>query len=248
MTPDPERMAYWLLKPLNQAVREFGMLADGDRVAVALSGGKDSLSLLRLLDLRRRSVPERYELTAVHVLGDGSGALQPHPPLAAWLEANGYECHFEPFVLAQDETLPLGCQRCTWNRRKILFETAQRLGCNVVAFGHQADDLAQTTLLNLLYHGAAETMAPRRDFFEGQIRAVRPLCTIPEADLRRYARACDFPPPPPACPQAETSRRRLAADLLHQALRATPAARTNLLRAGIRYLNAARPNTGQAKR
>lgn len=236
MSPGPERMAYWLLKPFNQAVREFGMLADGDRVAVALSGGKDSLSLLRLLDLRRRSAPERYELTVIHVLGDGSEPLQPHPPLADWLEANGYACRFEPFTLSPDETLPMGCQRCTWNRRKILFEAARRLGCNVVAFGHHADDLAQTTLLNLLYHGAAETMAPRRDFFDGQIRAVRPLCYIPEADLRRFARASGFPPPPPACPQADTSRRRLAADLLRQAQRAAPAARTNLLRAGLRYL------------
>jgi tRNA 2-thiocytidine biosynthesis protein TtcA len=247
MNSTPERLAYWLLKPLNQAVREFRMLADGDRVAVALSGGKDSLSLLRLLDLRRRIVPERYELTAIHVSGDGSGPLQPHPPLAAWLEANGYDCHFEPFILAQDESLPLGCQRCTWNRRKILFQTAQRLGCNVVAFGHHADDLAQTTLLNLLYNGAAETMAPRRDFFDGQIRAIRPLCYIPESDLRRFARACDFPPPPPACPLAETSRRRLAAELLRQALRASPAARTNLLRAGLKYLNTARPDPDQAE-
>ena len=246
MSSSPDTQAYWLLKPFNRAVREFGMLADGDRVAVALSGGKDSLSLLRLLDLRRRSVPERYEITAIHVLGDGSGALQPHPPLADWLAANGYYCHFEPFTLAQDESLPLGCQRCTWNRRKILFTAAQRLGCNVVAFGHHADDLAQTTLLNLLYNGVAETMAPRREFFDGQIRAIRPMCYIPETDLRRFARACDFPPAPPACPQAETSRRHLAADLLRQALRASPAARTNLLRAGIKYLNAARQNTDQA--
>jgi tRNA 2-thiocytidine biosynthesis protein TtcA len=248
MSSTPERLAYWLLKPLNQAVREFGMLADGDRVAVALSGGKDSLSLLRLLDWRRRSAPERYELTAIHVLGDGSGPLRPHLPLVDWLEANGYACLFEPFALAEDECLPLGCQRCTWNRRKILFETARRLGCNVVAFGHHADDLAQTTLLNLIYNGAAETVAPRRDFFDGQIRAIRPLCYIPEADLRHFARACDFPPAPPACPQAETSRRRLAAELLRQALRASPAARTNLLRAGIKYMNTAPPNTDLAKR
>jgi tRNA 2-thiocytidine biosynthesis protein TtcA len=212
------------------------MLADGDRVAVALSGGKDSLSLLRLLDLRRRVVPERYELLAVHVLGDGSGALLPHAPLADWLAASGYEHHFVPFSLPEGEDLPLDCQRCSWNRRRALFEAARRLGCNVVAFGHHADDLAQTTLLNLLYNGVAETMAPRRDFFDGQIRVIRPLCYIPETDLRRFARTSDFPPAPQACPQAETSRRRLAADLLRQALRASPAARTNLLRAGIKYL------------
>jgi tRNA 2-thiocytidine biosynthesis protein TtcA len=236
MAADANRLAYWLLKPINQAVREFQMIADGDRVAVALSGGKDSLSLLRLLDLRRRSVPERYELVAVHVLGDGSGALAPHPPLLEWLQAGGYEDHLESFNLPPGEALPLSCERCSRNRRRILFEAARRLRCNVVAFGHHADDLAQTTLLNLLYNGAAETMAPRRDFFDGLLRAVRPLCYVPEADLRRFARACDFPPPPPVCPVSPASRRQTAKELLAQALRASPAARTNLLRAGLKYM------------
>jgi tRNA 2-thiocytidine biosynthesis protein TtcA len=236
MSQDPDRLAYWLLKPVNQAIREYAMIGEGDRVAVALSGGKDSLSLLRLLDLRRRSVPEHYELLALHVLGDGSGPLCPHAPLADWLAASGYEHHFVPFALPEGEALPLDCQRCAWNRRRTLFEAARRRGCNVVAFGHHADDLAQTTLLNLIYNGTAESMAPRREFFEGAIRAIRPLCYLPEASLRRFARACGFPPPPPACPRSATSRRRLAAELLRQALRASPAARTNLLRAGLKNL------------
>ena len=67
MSSDVERLAYWLLKDVNKAIRGYHMIADGDRVAVALSGGKDSLSLLRLLDLRRRGAPERYELAAIHV-------------------------------------------------------------------------------------------------------------------------------------------------------------------------------------
>ena len=236
MPPSPDRLAYWLLKPVNQANREFGMIASGDRVAVALSGGKDSLSLLRLLDERRRSVPERYELVALHVLGDGSGPCQPHPPLVAWLQASGYEHSLVPFSLPEDEPPPLDCQRCTHHRRRALFFAAQQAGCNVVAFGHHADDLAQTTLLNLIYNGAAETMAPRRDYFEGALRLIRPLCYIPEASLRRFAMACSFPLPPPACPRAEASRRRLAAELLRQAQHAAPAARTNLLRAGLKGL------------
>jgi len=85
-------------------------------------------------------------------------------------------------------------------------------------------------------------MAPRRNYFDGLLRVIRPLCYLPEADLRRYARACGFPPPPPACPQSASSRRRLAADLLRQALHAAPAARTNLLRAGIRYLKITSPD------
>jgi tRNA 2-thiocytidine biosynthesis protein TtcA len=225
-------MAYWLLKTVNRAVREFGMLTDGDRVAVALSGGKDSLGLLRLLQARRRSAPERYELLALHVLGDGRGPLELPAALAAWCRAEGVELHAVDFGLGEQESLPLSCERCSRLRRKALFEAARATGCNVVALGHHADDLAQTTLMNLIYHGAAETMAPRRDFFDGALRVIRPLCYVTEGELRRFARACGFPPGPPPCPQAAGSKRHLAAELLAQAVKASPSARTNLIRAG----------------
>lgn len=229
-----DRLAYWLLKDVNRAIRDYAMLQDGDRVAVALSGGKDSLSLLRLLDVRRRAAPERYDLCAIHVIGDARGPATPvHQPLLDWLTASGVEHLVAPLYLAADEALPLGCQRCTWNRRRTLFEAAQQLGCNVVAFGHHADDLAQTTLLNLFTGGRVETMAPRRDYFDGALRLIRPLCHTQESELRRFARACDFPPPPADCPASSGSRRRQAADLLRQAERDFPHAGVNLLRAGL---------------
>src|SRR5512142_745573 len=112
MPSNPDRLAYWLLKDVNRAIRDFHMIADGDRVAVAVSGGKDSLSLLRLLDLRRKQVPERYELTAIHVIGDARGPGAPaHAPLLDWLRESGYEYAVEPLLLPEGEPLPLGCQR-----------------------------------------------------------------------------------------------------------------------------------------
>lgn len=235
MTPNADRLAYWLLKDVNRAIRDFEMIQDGDRVAVAVSGGKDSLSLLRLLEARRTQVPERYTLFAIHIQGDARGPeTPPHPPLLDWLRESGFPYVVEPPRLPDGETLPLGCQRCTWNRRRVLFETAQRLGCNVVAFGHHADDLAQTTLLNLLYHGRVETMSPRRDYFDGVLRLVRPLCYLAESDVRRFARACGFPPPPEDCPQSDHSKRKLARDLLKQAEKGCKDARINLLRAGLK--------------
>jgi tRNA 2-thiocytidine biosynthesis protein TtcA len=230
----PERLAYWLLKTINPAIREWNMIADGDRVAVAVSGGKDSLSLLRLLDLRRAAVPERYELAALHVPGDANGpAAAAHAPLLEWLAARGYETIIAPFNLTEGEALPIDCPRCTRLRRKALFEAAHSAGCRVVAFGHHADDLAQTTLLNLLYHGRAETMPPVRDYFDGAVRLIRPLCFTREKDIRRFARACDFPPPPPACPLGDRTRRQLARDLLAQAEEQARDAVKNLCKAGL---------------
>lgn len=221
------------------------MIRDGDRVAVAVSGGKDSLTLLRLLDSRRANALERYEIAVVHVTGDSRGPAEAfHAPLRDWLDANGYEYRAVPMHLQPGEPVPLKCQRCTRYRRRTLFETAASLGCNVVAFGHHADDLAQTTLLNLLYQSRVETMAPQREYFNGVLRTVRPLCFVSEKEIARFARLNDFPPPPPDCPQAEQSRRKLIRSLIRQAEAGCPSVRANLLKAGLRYM---KENDGKEK-
>lgn len=245
MTTTPDRQAYWLLKDVNRAIREFDMIRGGERVAVALSGGKDSFSLLRLLDLRRKSVPEPFDLVAIHVNGDGRGVWDaPYPPLLEWLEQSGIPYRIQPLTLPDGEPLPMDCRRCTWNRRRALFEAAQAEGCRTIAFGHHADDLAQTTLLNLLYHGAVETMAPVRSYFDGALRVIRPLCYVDEKDLRRFARANDFPPPPPLCPRAGTSRRKFVADLIDAAQKGAKDAKINLLRAGLKNTCGELPSPG----
>jgi len=219
MPTDPERLAYWLLKDINKAIRDFEMIQDGDRIGVAVSGGKDSLSLLRLLDWRRKSAPQQYELVALHIIGDARGPGCPsHPELLAWLENSGYPFTVEPVIIPEDESLLMNCQRCTHNRRRTLFQTMKDMGCNVIAFGHHADDLAQTTLLNLLYGGRLETMTPMRDYFDGQLRLIRPLCYTREKELRRFFRANpDFPSHPPECPLSDDTRRQRAEELIQQA-------------------------------
>jgi len=230
----PERLAYFIIKALNRAVRQFDMLRDGDRVAVAVSGGKDSLALVRLLQTHRRSFAKRYTLAAVHVRGDATGITPPHPPLEEWLAGQDIPYRIVEPELKETDAPPLTCQRCTWLRRKAIFLTAAGLGCNVVAFAHHADDAAQTTLLNLLYGGDVRTVQPAADYFGGQIRLIRPFIYVPESELARFAQACGFPPPPPACPQAVGSRRRLIADMLKLLGRDyLRQARANLIRAGL---------------
>lgn len=232
--PTPERLAYFLLKSVNEAVREFDMLRAGDRVAVAVSGGKDSLTLLRLLQTHRLSFEKRYTVAAIHVRGDATGVTAPHAPLEEWLAGQGVPLRMVEPEARADEALPLSCQRCTWLRRKALFEAADALDCNVIAYAHHADDAAQTTLLNLLYGGNLRTLQPVADYFGGRFRLIRPLIYTPESELARFARACNFPPPPPACPRAGVSRRKVIADMLKLLGRDyLTQARPNLIRAGL---------------
>jgi tRNA 2-thiocytidine biosynthesis protein TtcA len=230
-----DRQAFFILKKLGAAVREFDMIREDDRIAVAVSGGKDSLGLLRLLQAYRRSAGMRFELAVVHVLGDATGVIALHPPLGEWLADEKVPCRVVLPDLAADDELPLTCQRCTWLRRKAIFQAADALGCNVVAFAHHADDAAQTTLLNLLYGADVRTLAPSADYFEGRFRLIRPLIYVPETDLTRFARASRFPPAPPACPRSDKSRRRRVAEMLKLLGRDyLTQARPNLIRAGLR--------------
>ena len=154
MDAQAQRLASFLVKKLNKAVYDFGMIDDRDRIAVALSGGKDSYSLLQMLIYRQGTVPERYSVVALHVVGDARGPDMPADnQMEGWLRAVGVEHLIRRTRLAESEQLPMPCERCTWNRRRTLFEMARELGCNKLAFGHQLDDLAQTVLLNLMYHG-----------------------------------------------------------------------------------------------
>ncbi len=231
------RRGYFLLQKVNRAIRAFDMIRAGDRVAVAVSGGKDSLSLLTLLRLRQQRTGQHYELCAIHVQGDARGPLPPHPALIAWLEEQAYSFRVAPLDLPPDEPLPLNCRRCTWNRRKTLFQVAEQLDCNVVALAHHADDLAQTTLLNLFYGGRLETMAPAADYFDGRFRLIRPLAFTAEKDVAYFSRACDFPPPPPACPRADESHRARMAQVLRHATTPRDAhrIRMNLIRAALQH-------------
>ena len=232
--PDPERLAFFLLKDVRKAIREYGMLNAGDRLAVAVSGGKDSLSLLRLLNLYRRSAETPFGLAAIHVRGDATGITPLHPPLEDWLAAEALPYRIVQPELSPDETFPLTCQRCTWLRRKALFIAADELRCNVVAYAHHADDVAQTTLLNLVYGGTLRTLQPCADYFAGRFRLIRPLIYTPESELARFAALSSFPCPPQPCPRSESSRRRRISEMLKLLGRDyLTQGRINLIRAGL---------------
>jgi len=218
---NPDSIAHYLLKDVNRAVREFSLIEAGDHIAVGISGGKDSRTLLDLLlrgvaippqgDNAKRDVPgERllYKITAIHIDGAKVGLPNVRPALEPWLKTMNVEYEIAPLEVSPTEKLPMDCFRCSWNRRKALFLAADRLGCNKVAFAHHADDAAVTALLSLMYKGQLETLNPSLSFFEGHFTVIRPLIFVTEAEISRYARAAGWEfPPELECPRLEKSRR-----------------------------------------
>lgn len=230
---DPNSVASFLLRSVARACKEFHLLDEGDRVAVAVSGGKDSRVMLDLLLRYQERIPFSYEVIALHIVGVSAGLPDLSSELEPWFRALGVVYHFVPLVLPPGEPLPMDCFRCSWNRRKALFLAADEWGCNKLALGHHADDAAATALLNLLFAGRLETLEPKVDFFGGRITVIRPLIYLPAKELARYARAQGLPPTPP-CPYGGDSRRKQVEAFLqgfgpHQAR-----IRTNIWRAARR--------------
>ena len=204
----PNSVARNLLKSVNRAVREFNLIVDGDRIAVGVSGGKDSRVLLDAL-LRGVDIPGMYSVVAVHIDGTEVGLPNFVPTLEPWFHELGVEYDIAPLVVAEDESLPMDCFRCARNRRKALFFAAERLGCNKVALGHHADDAAVTALMSLMIKGQLETLEPRRSYFDRRFTLIRPLIYTTEKEIARYARAQGWTfPPELACPREQTNRRR----------------------------------------
>ena len=206
---------------IGKAIGEYNLIEDGDRILVAVSGGKDSLTLLTLLKEIQRWAPVRYELVAVHVKADLMCSGVPADVLAGILEGMGVEYTFRDVKVA-DEKGETSCFWCSWTRRKALFEIAGDLGCNKVALGHHKDDIVETMLMNLLYNGEISAMNPRQELFEGKITVIRPLCYVEEKIIKQFARENGFPQQVCSCPFGGDSKRRYVKDLIAETERRTP--------------------------
>jgi len=225
------------LKALNsamgKALHHYRMIADGDRIAVGLSGGKDSLALMWLLAHRRTYVPVRYDLTAVHIdPGFDNGVAS---ALAAHCQDRGYKVRVDYSDCGRVAHSAINrenpCFLCARMRRKRLFEIAAELDCNKVALGHTKDDLIATLLINMFYAGEISTMMPSQSFFKGRFVLIRPLALAEEDLIRRFALEQGFPQFVNPCPSAGTSKRKQIKDMVDDLCRQNPKVRGNLFRA-----------------
>ncbi|MCK9604444.1 MAG: tRNA 2-thiocytidine(32) synthetase TtcA, partial [Candidatus Omnitrophica bacterium] len=148
---------YYISKRMGKAIMDYKMLADGDKIAVAVSGGKDSLTLLRLLRDRKAFVPIKYDLVALHI--DMGYPKSISKKLEKYFKKLKVEYRIiKSDVLKKTEKSKINCFWCSWNRRKELFISANKLGCTKIALGHHMDDIIETVLLNLFFQGEISGM------------------------------------------------------------------------------------------
>jgi tRNA 2-thiocytidine biosynthesis protein TtcA len=216
-------------KKVGRAIADYDMIRDGDRVLVAVSGGKDSLVLLKILSDRTAFVPIKYEVTALHV--DLGYKCVNKDVLREFLKAKGLELRIKKIdILKGKSRAEISCFWCSWNRRKALFEAAKELGCNKIAFGHHKDDIVQTILMNLLFEGQISAMVPKQEVFGGKVSLIRPLAYVEETETEEFARLFGFPVPHCACPNGKTSKRAVVRDFINQLQSVCPSVKTNVFK------------------
>jgi tRNA 2-thiocytidine biosynthesis protein TtcA len=207
-----------LLRKVGEAVARFKMIRDGDRVAVALSGGKDSVTLLEALLLLQKRAPIEFTVCAFTV--EQGKFLRPIEPFGEYLKERGVDWtyyHDRPSFRLLEEQPDHGCDLCSRYRRRAVYQIARGLGANVIAFGHTADDFCESFLRNAMFTGRisalpAVTWSSAKDF-----RLIRPLVYVTEDITTRFAESLGAPVIPCGCSQrtgtVRKSIRSLFADI-----------------------------------
>jgi tRNA 2-thiocytidine biosynthesis protein TtcA len=220
-------------RTVGKAIHKYGMISDGDRIAVGLSGGADSMFLMHVLSERLKRVPIQYQLTAVYIDPGFDGGFGDQ--LETYCREMGYSLRIEHTdhgpLSHSEENRENPCFLCSRLRRKRLFELTAELGCSKLALGHNRDDIIETFFLNMCYAGELSTMVPSQSMFGGEIVVIRPLAFTDEHMIRRFNREAGFPDFVNPCPSAATSKRQEIKDLLKQLYRGNSKVKGNIFRA-----------------
>lgn len=224
-----EKLMRRIQKCFNKGVVQYGLIEDGDKILVGLSGGKDSLALLELLALRSRIYKPKFSVVAAHVVMKNISYESDMDYLRSYAELLGvpficYETSFDPST----DTRKSPCFLCSWNRRKALFTVAKEQGCNKIALGHHMDDILETLLMNMTFQGAFSTMPPKLVMRKFDMTIIRPMCLVHEADLLQMAAYRGYKKQIKNCPYEKDSNRSSIKEVFHTLEKLNPEARYSL--------------------
>ena len=216
-----------LLRKVGKAIHAFNMIRNGDRVAVGLSGGKDSATLLEALMLLKQRAPISFSLHPFTIeQGKFTSSME---PVGAYLKARGMPWTYftdRPSLRLIDEQPGHGCDLCSRFRRRAVYQVGRELGANVVALGHTADDFCEALLRNAMYNGRLSALPAVTNSRDGQFRLIRPLVYVDEDLTRAYAEAHQIPVIPCVCAFRTATVRRGIRELI-----AEPGVKESLLTA-----------------
>ncbi|MFC1807848.1 tRNA 2-thiocytidine biosynthesis TtcA family protein [Candidatus Omnitrophota bacterium] len=219
-----------ILNKVIKAIDDYKMIEKGDKVLAAVSGGKDSLSMMHLLNHIQKKGIFDFELVVCNVdLGYGCANkdhlrqhFQKHDINSILVENN---------MLKDKKREEITCFWCSWNRRRVIFDIARKNDCAKLSLGHHLDDIIHTALLNILFHGEISTSTPYLSMFNDTLALIRPLSYIKEEEAAEFAKSFDLPVSCCSCPQKLTSKRTLINETFTPLFDKYPYARDNAYKA-----------------
>ena len=222
-----------LLSYTRKAVDEYEMIREGDHIAVGISGGKDSLTLLYALHGLKRFYPKKFELSAVTVdLGFGGFDLTPIEDLCAGMQIPYRIVHsdiYEILFNVRKESNP--CSLCAKMRKGALNEAVKEMGCNKVAYAHHKDDIIETMLLSLIFEGRFYSFSPRTYLDRMDLTVIRPLMYVSEMEVIGFQNKYHLPVVKSKCPVDGYTKRQYAKELVKQLNTEHPGARERMFHA-----------------
>lgn len=217
---------------IGQAMHTYNMLADGDRILIAVSGGIDSLVLAVALREWRKKAPIDYELEVVHVdMGIKDTLTGPINLELAPYNLSALRVEQSP---PTEDAAPVSggntCFQCSRNRRTRLFSLAGEMECNKLALGHHKDDLIETFFINVLYAGNISTMLPAQPIFNGDLTIIRPLAFLSKEEVKELAGIFGLNPVAGNCPLAVSTRRDTVREMLNTFYLRDPSIKSNIFK------------------
>lgn len=229
---EEERHIFKVTQKVKKAIFDFGLIEDNDKIIIGLSGGKDSLAMTEILAAQQRIFRPRFSLVAVHINLTNVPYESDIDYLRGFCEQHnvGFEEIDISFsssgIKKKDDKTP--CFFCSWSRRKALFETAKRLGCNKIALGHHQDDVLETFFLNMLFQGNIGTMPPKLKMSKFDMTIIRPLCLLKEDELKVMSKIRKYKKQVKKCPFEQETKRNEVKKILKIFDQITPVARQNI--------------------